>query len=107
MVSIPQSRRTPFVALVALAFALLSAGTVLADDPRGLTSEQIAQLRAFPALDQFQASAAGIPTFISGRLGFIGFGPVERNVLSFLSKLLPLFRGTGEERFRLLRTERD
>ena len=107
MVSILQLRRIPFVALVALAFVLLSAGSVLADDPRGLTSDQIAQLRGFPAVHQFEANSAGIPTFISGRLGFIGFGPVERNAPSFVSKLLPLFHGAGEERFRVLRTERD
>src|SRR6476646_3031215 len=106
MISI-QSRRISFVPLVALAFVLLSAGSVLAENPRGLTSDQIAQLRGFPAVHQFEATPAGIPTFISGRLGFIGFGPVERNAPAFVSRLLPLFRGAGEERFRLLRTERD
>jgi vibriolysin len=106
MISI-QSRRISFAPLVALAFVLLSAGSVLADDPRGLTSDQIAQLRGFPAVHQFEATPAGIPTFISGRLGFIGFGPIERNAPDFVSRLLPLFHGAGEERFRLLRTERD
>ena len=73
----------------------------------GLSPDQLTRLRAFPAVDDLAVDSTGIPTSIRGRLGHIGFGPVDRSVHGYLAKALPLFRGAGEERFRTLRVKRD
>ena len=95
-------------AVVVCAFVLLGSTAAWADETaRGVSAEQRSQLRAFAKLDQLVFDAAGIPTVISGRLGHIGFGPMERSVHGYMARLTPLFRGGGEERFRNVRIDRD
>lgn len=93
--------------VLAIATALLCSTAAWAAEKRGVSLEQASHLRSFPSVEHFAADADGVPTHISGRLGFIGFGPVERNVQGFVTMLLPLFHGSGEERFRTSRIERD
>jgi vibriolysin len=93
-------------ALFALVVAVMGGG-VSASEPRGLSAEQLSRLRELPAIDHLSVDPTGIPTAIEGRLGYIGFGPVERAVHGFIPTLLPLLRGNGQERFRTLRVEHD
>jgi len=90
-----------------LAVLMLTSGAALAGNGRGLSRDQIARLHALPAVDQLNVDSSGTPTLISGRLGFLGFGPVEHAVHGFMANQLPLFQGGGEERFRTLRVHRD
>jgi vibriolysin len=87
---------------------LLGSTAAWADEkPRGVSDEQRSQLRGFSRVDQLVFDSSGVPTVISGRLGHIGFGPMERSVHGYMARLLPLFRGGGEERFRNVRVDRD
>jgi Zn-dependent metalloprotease len=98
----------PVLGFVAVAFAIsLSSGAAEAAQQRSLSAEQRTRLRALPAIGHLSVDQQGILTFVEGRLGYIGFGPVDRAVHSYMPTLLPLFRGKGHERFRVLRVERD
>ncbi|MEA2571026.1 MAG: bacillolysin [Acidobacteriota bacterium] len=94
------------LAVIGLAFG----GPVRAADQsrgRGLSADQVTRLRAFSQVTHFSADPSGIPTAITGRLGYIGFGPAEHSVHGYLATLLPLLKGGGEEQFRNLRVQRD
>lgn len=99
----------PFLRFVVLALAIVSlgGGVAWAGEERGLSAEQLSRLRDLPAIEHLSVDASGIPTAIDGRLGYIGFGPVERTVHGYLPTLLPLLRGSGEEQFRTVRVARD
>lgn len=73
----------------------------------GWSAEQSERMRALRSVGHLSVDAHGVPTFLEGRLGYLGFGPVDRTVHGYLPTILPLFHGKGHERFRLLRVERD
>lgn len=78
------------------------------DRKNGPSADQRSRLRDFAAVKHLAVDANGTPTTITGQLGYVGFGPVERTVHDYIATTLqPLYRGTGEERFRTLRVTRD
>jgi vibriolysin len=95
------------LAVLLLAGSTFQAGAAMRDRDRDLSPEQRTRLRNLPVIEQLALDDSGVPTLISGRLGYIGFGPVERSVHGYIASQLPLFRGNGDERFRTMRVERD
>lgn len=102
------STRLAVAVLAVVLFGSSAASAAPQGRDGGPDRDQREQLRAFPELKYLAFDDSGIPTVITGRLGHVGFGPVERSAHRFVARLVrPLFRGTGEETFRTLRVGRD
>src|SRR5687767_11210532 len=107
-IAVGVSTRLAVAVLAVVLFVSSTASAAPKSRDGGPDREQREQLRAFPELKHLTFDDSGIPTVITGRLGHVGFGPVERSAHRFVARLVgPLFRGTGEETFRTLRVGRD
>jgi len=95
------------VALLALG---LLGGQALAANIQPQPMVTGAQTRALSDLPQVRTATfdgQGIPTFLAGRLGYLGPGDVEGAAMRYLERLRPVLRATGREEIAPVRAERD
>ena len=95
------------VALLALGLFGSQALAANTQPQPSMTTAQARVLADLPEVRTVALDAAGVPTFIAGRLGHLGAGDPAGAALRYLERLRPLLRATGREEVAPARVERD
>jgi vibriolysin len=97
------------MAVALLALGLLGSQAFAANtQPQPLmTTAQARALADLPEVRTLSLDAAGVPTFMAGRLGHLGPGDPASAALRFVDRMRPLLRATGSEELAAERTETD
>ncbi|HPC84362.1 MAG TPA: M4 family metallopeptidase [Thermoanaerobaculaceae bacterium] len=69
--------------------------------------EQLQMLASLPSVSSVSVDSDGVPSFVTGTLGYLGRGSVEGAALGFVRRVGPLYRIDGSEELAAARTMRD